>query len=243
MKIGTIVVNINNLGYTKACIDMLLSQFEKTEITLVDNGSSEKGTDDYLKELESRKEVTVIRNDHNKPLNWIWNEFAINSQTEYLCFLNNDVIIPNNFISHSCFVLDKEKDVGIVVHATNHPSYDLATTELKYVIPEGRFKQGWDFVIRKDVYEQIPEIFRFYCGDDFLFRKSYSKDKKVAFLLSSPMIHFQGKSTRFCNKKYVSGGDYLEYVKQGYERDGHIHHNPEYSFIKPRIKNIREIYD
>ena len=78
MKLSVLVVNINNLEYTKNCIlDLENQDSQDFDLTVVDQGSTELGTEEFLLYLES-KNIKVIRNGHNKPLNWIWNEFYRN---------------------------------------------------------------------------------------------------------------------------------------------------------------------
>ena len=42
---------------------------------------------------------------------------------EYLCYLNNDVIVSSNFIDDTINVLDNNKEIGVVIHVTNNTNY------------------------------------------------------------------------------------------------------------------------
>jgi cellulose synthase/poly-beta-1,6-N-acetylglucosamine synthase-like glycosyltransferase len=122
IMISVLVVNLNNLQFTKDCIQDLFDQDVSCLITLVDQASVEEGTKEYLDEI-GIKGVTVVRNTANEPLNHIWNWFAKTSETPYVCLLNNDVRLSPNFLSSAIEVFEREPQVGFVNHATNSKEY------------------------------------------------------------------------------------------------------------------------
>ena len=68
------IVNCNRLYYLKSCLESLIyctSDFDSKEIIVVDNASSEAGTEEYLLEKESEG-IRVIRQESRDPSN----EFA-----------------------------------------------------------------------------------------------------------------------------------------------------------------------
>lgn len=84
--------------------------------------------------------------------------------------MNNDVCIPYNFISDNIAVISKEKNAGIISHATNNLQFK-ATDILDYKIYDKTsnnflHRQGWDFTIRRDLYTKIPEEFTTFVGDN-----------------------------------------------------------------------------
>jgi len=64
--------------------------------------------------------LRIIGLEKEIALNIIWNEFKSMTKNPWLCFLNNDVCIPENFISDNIDVIHKEKNAGIINHATNN---------------------------------------------------------------------------------------------------------------------------
>jgi len=201
-KTGVIVINLNTLEYTKNCIQDLLKQNIPFDLTLVDQASAEPGINrifDWVKTVwDNRGSLTIIYNSMNEPLNQVWNNFAKDSLNEYLCYLNSDVRIPPNFIKDSEEVFTVEPSVSITVHSTNHPHWLAnASYELHYNIPKNqKIKQGWDFTVRRTDWEVIPSIFQIFYGDDFIFYKTLLKNKKTAYILNSPILHYQGMSQR-----------------------------------------------
>ncbi len=92
-------------------------------------------------------------------------------------------------------IFEREPEVGCVVHMTNTSKYEGNT--LSYVIPHTRFVQGWDFTLRREAYELIPDEFGMFGGDDYLFLSLYDNGWKVAVALSSPVIHYGKRSYQY----------------------------------------------
>lgn len=237
LTLHILVVNLNNLGFTRNCISDLLNQSDQDfKVTLIDQNSSEGGTQEYLDSIRNES-ITVIKNDINKPLNHVWNEFAKNAKEDLLCFLNNDVIISHNFVSDVLCVFENEENVGIAVHSTNHPHFNkVFDTPIYRVLAPFVFMQGWDFTIRRELFTPIPESIKIYCGDDFLFNSVYEQGFTLAYILSSPMIHLEGQSKKFMS---TSGVEDIEEFK----RLGHRHYlkvNQKYSKIKPQFSSFKK---
>ena len=236
MGLRVFVLNLNNLDYTKQCIDDLLSQDTLDfKITLIDQGSTEAGTSGFLHSLPV--EVDIELNAKNEPVNKVWNWCHENHSEELLCFLNNDVRIPNNFISDTIKVFEKEEKVGIVAHATNHPSYKHVLPTLNYaVVPKYVNMQGWDYTIRRECFTKIPSELKIYCGDDFLYHHMYEMGYNMAYVLSSPMIHYEGQSKKFMTTSGIE--DIYKFKSLGFKH--YLKINLAYSKIKPTFSKIIE---
>lgn len=235
LSLHILIVNLNNLEFTRSCINDLLNQDTKDfKITLIDQNSSETGTQEFLNTLNS-KGINVVLNVSNRPLNHVWNEFAANSTEDLLCFLNNDVVINSNFVSHLIEVFQCEPTVGIAVHSTNHPSFSAIHDKLIYrVVEPFKFMQGWDFTIRRDLYKPVPESIKIYCGDDYIFHNVYEQGYNLAYILSSPMIHLEGQSKKFMSTSGIE--DIEEFKRLGFEH--YLKVNFKYSRIKPTFKKL-----
>lgn len=237
ISLRVLVVNLNNLKYTKDCLNFLLKQnYNNFKITLVDQNSTENGTKEFLDKLSNAR-VEVVLNKTNKPLNHVWNWFVESYTEELLCFLNNDVIIPENFVSNTLDVFKKEKSVGIVVHSTNHREFQVQKNNLEYYIVD-RFKymQGWDYTIRRDLFSKIPIELNTYCGDDFIFNSVYEKGYDLAYCTSSPMIHFEGQSKKFMKTSGIE--DIIKFRSMGHKH--YLKINETYSKIKPHFNEIKK---
>ena len=217
MLIDIQVCNINNLAMTRDLVNDLLRQSFPFSLRIVDQNSSEKGTKEYLWSLRIHPQIRVLMNDSNVDLNRLWNDFYKTSKAQFLCFLNNDVRVPSNFVKDTIEILKKEPEVGCVVHVTNGPEYSI--DRLTYFISEIKFIQGWDFTVRREAYTLIPDDLKVFGGDDYIFSNFYLRGWKVAVALSSPILHHKAKS-----RKYYTGSREEEaqaYLKYGYERLPH----------------------
>ena len=204
-KISVLLVNLNNLDYTKQCLEDLLLQDIVFNLRLVDQNSSESGTKEFFDDFFTKHSngefygkidyLEISNTGFNKPLNHLWNDYVSESFTEFICLLNNDVKISPNFLSSSISVLEKEPSVGFVNHVTNNLTYSSWSDSLEYVIMETPYRQGWDPTFRKSSYSQIPENLNFFYGDDFIYSKLYESGYKGAYILNSPMIHFERSTT------------------------------------------------
>jgi len=238
--LNILVVNLNNIAYTNDCINDLLNQnYSSFKITLVDQNSSELGTKEYLDMLVSKfKQIDVVRNEVNTPLNHVWNWFYEKYDDEILCFLNNDVRISNNFVKDTIELFQKENNVGIAVHSTNHPNFSEEIPELRYeVMLNNIHMQGWDYAIRRDLFKPIPHALRTYCGDDFIFQNVYDSGYKMAYILSSPIIHYEGKSKEYLKENGML--DIHKFVDMGFKH--HLKPNLNISLIKPTFKEIKRL--
>ena len=193
MNISVLVVNLNNLQFTKDCVSDLMSQDCEFNLTIIDQNSSEEGTKEYFSTLPSN--IEFVQNESNTPLNHLWNWFVIKSNTPYICLLNNDVRIASNFLSSAIQVFEKEQNVGFINHVSNNKDYQEWSNELKYKVIELPYRQGWDLIFRKECYNQIPNELSFFYGDDYIYSKLYSSGMKGAYILNSPMIHFERSTT------------------------------------------------
>ena len=229
MKTHVLVVNRNNLALLIDCITDLQRQTVPFALTVVDNSSIEDGTKAYLNNLDAQ----VIFNKSNVPLNTLWNQFAKQAEEPYLCFLNNDVRLPRNFVEDSQSLLKHKRKIGITCHVTNNPSYDK-TGKLTYHLLSPNERQGWDFTIRKALYKPIPRTLQWFYGDDYLWHHVYKSGYEGAVLLSSPIIHYQGATSR----RHIKRGDVMAYRQLGMRKD--LMKKVSQSFIKPKFDVILE---
>jgi hypothetical protein len=258
VEFSILLVNLNNLEFTKNCLSDLLTQDIPFNLKIIDQKSTENGTlfffeefyNSYINGLFSKKinHLEIIKNNYNKPLNHIWNEFVDESLTEYICLLNNDVRLSPNFLSSSLKVLQKEPSVGFVNHVTNNLTYSAWSNSLEYMIMETPYRQGWDPIFRKSSYNQIPENLNFFYGDDFIYSKLYESGYKGAYILNSPMIHFERSTTiekggqRDCSDDgSVFHSLNLEHKNLTFNEDL-CRWKPEFNVITKKENNNREIF-
>ena len=116
MKLRVLVVNLDNIVYTRNCINNLLQQDHTNfNITVVDQNSKELGTTEYFDKLKKDNRLDVVINEINEPLNSVWNWFHNTYKEDLLCFLNNDVIIPRNFIGDTVEAFSSNDEIVLLV--------------------------------------------------------------------------------------------------------------------------------
>jgi len=203
------------------------------DILLVDNGSTECGTKEYFNKIQNER-IRIKLNNNNEGVNRVWDDFS-KENYEYLCFLNNDVRISKRFIQDTIEILDKEEKVGIVNHVTNNIKYQTTLDKLTYDVISVRYMQGWDFTIRKSLYTKIPDEIKIFCGDDWLFHNIFERGFLGAIAISSPIIHYQGKSKRITQ----TISDFKIYTQQ-LKNPHYLKCLLKYSNIKPSFQKIIE---
>ena len=165
VKISILLVNLNNLEYTKECLNDLLNQDIVFNLRLIDQNSSEFGTKEFFDEFFSRHQngdfygkinfLEVLNTGFNKPLNHLWNEYMNESLTDFVCLLNNDVKVSPNFLSSAVTILENEPKVGVVNHITNNIKFSSWSDSLNYIVMEIPYRQGWDPFFRKTNFNEI----------------------------------------------------------------------------------------
>lgn len=219
-KIHVLIINLNQLKYTKNLINCLLLQKCDFDLTIFDQHSNEDYTENYYKDLKNlwpKKNcfLNIIKNSVNAPINHIWNWFYKNTTNPYLAVLNNDIEICDNFLSNAEKIFTIEPICGLISHPTNIKKY-TKNENLNYdIIQDKIFLQGWDFIIKREAYKEIPNDLWIYGGDNYLFSEIIKNGYKQIYDLSSPIIHYRSKTIN-ANKNKIQ--KYLEKDHQIYNK-------------------------
>ncbi len=238
-RLRILIININNAEYTANCMADLRNQScQDFDILIVDNGSDPK-THNILNQFSDRAKIQF--NGKNLGVNPVWNQFAEQSKGyPFLCFLNNDVRLSKYFVADTLMAFEQNPKVGIVNHPTNHLNYQKSQPFHEFKKVFERYKQGWDFTMHRLLYVPIPDCLKIYCGDDWLFHKVFEAGYMGGFATSSPIVHFQGASTRYGNQVIQkNNSDFITFTEVMKEKH-YLRHLPQYSNIKPTFKDIIE---
>ena len=224
-KIHVLIPNLNQLSYTQNIVNCLLIQDSDFDLTIFDQHSQEKFTDRYyddLKRLWPRKncQLNIVKNSVNAPLNHVWNWFYKHTINPYIALLNNDIEICDNFISNAEKIFEKEPKCGIISHPTNIKEY-TKKNELEYdIIKSLPYLQGWDMIINRNAYKEIPDDLFIYAGDEYIYDQMVLENKyKQVYDISSPVLHYVSK-TIMSNRKEVEKilNNDLRIYRQKYKR-------------------------
>ena len=120
-KVSLIILTYNNLDYTRQCLESIFTKtiYPNYEIVVVDNASTD-GTPDYLRSVAaSHPNVRLVLNDENRGFASGNNQGVHASSGEYICFLNNDVIVTPGWLSGLLTHLS-DPSIGAVGPVTNY---------------------------------------------------------------------------------------------------------------------------
>ncbi|WP_057896496.1 glycosyltransferase family 2 protein [Liquorilactobacillus oeni] len=117
MKIAIILLNYNNSGDTVTCIHQLEKFVPFADIFLVDNNSTDGSKELFTKKYADVERIHLIINKFNSGYaggNNVGIRAAMKSGSDYICILNNDVVIKNDFLSCLIDILMNNTKVGLI---------------------------------------------------------------------------------------------------------------------------------
>ena len=122
VKASIIVLCFNGLeDVTRPCLDSIYrnTRVDDFELIVVDNASSD-GTADYLRQFEKmHPNIKIQLNEMNKGYAGGNNDGMQLAQGEYLVLLNNDTLVPPNWLDRLLFPLETDNSIGMVGPVTN----------------------------------------------------------------------------------------------------------------------------
>ena len=156
-----------------------LSDRKDVELIIIDNTNSD------FKDNDAR--ITVIKVKNNIFVNPAWNIGATLAKNNYICLLNDDISLNVNCLLNNFEKLvESDPDFGIIglyKHNFNIPSGDSNSDFDKLQLietTERGFGFGCMMILKKENYITIPDIFKVFFGDDYLyfFNKDLNHRKK-----------------------------------------------------------------
>lgn len=117
-KISIIIPSKNNKVYLSKCLQSILDKttYANYEILILDNGSSDPATVEYLKNIVCEKSGRITVIEYDKPFNYsAINNYAVTFATgTFLCFLNDDIeVITPDWLKEMVSIA-MQKKVGAV---------------------------------------------------------------------------------------------------------------------------------
>lgn len=158
--VSIIIITYNKLDLTKCCLRSIkLNTIIECEIIVVDNNSKD-GTQDYIKEklVDYCSNCKYIFNSENLGFAPAVNQGISIATGDYICLLNNDVIVKKNWISNMIKILKANEDVAIVgpmSQGTFYPQYIEDEKQLPHNIKYSNILYGFCMVFEKKLIEKI----------------------------------------------------------------------------------------
>lgn len=220
-KVFIIILNFNSFQDTKECLQSLQQiNYDNYEIVVVDNSSKDNS---YEKLKEEFGSYNIIRCNENLGYangNNLGIKYALERDADYICVLNNDVVVERDFLTKIIKIMVDRKDIGIAGPCIcNYEDKNIiqamgANINLYSGLTQGKYKNykysdipkrnilvdylgGACFICRREVFEKIgliPEnYFLFFEETEFCY-KAGKEGYKLICLYDSRIYH-KGSST------------------------------------------------
>lgn len=113
IEVSVCIANWNCRDLLRDCLASLLhrSQGVRLEVIVVDNASTDGAADMVAREFPQAR---LIRNTANRGFAAANNQAACQANGNYLLFLNNDTVVPENTLGHLAEFLEVNPDVAMV---------------------------------------------------------------------------------------------------------------------------------
>ena len=151
----SIIIPVKNLrDITQTCLESLDAYTENYELILIDDGSDDKDTIEYLNNVKKDK---LIRNE--KSVGWCKaiNQGLKEVKGDYVVFSNNDVVFTANWFEKMFAHFNKDKDLGVLGPTTNkvdgfqHIDYNKEGVDFQ----ETDILTFFNVMIKKEVIDKI----------------------------------------------------------------------------------------
>lgn len=172
-----VILNYNNYTDTVECVESLINSVPTTNIIIVDNNSSD-ASGLLLKEKFNKCVLLLLdTNDGYAAGNNVGITYAIKAGAEYICVLNNDVTLPENFVIEALKAFNECVDLDIIgplICEYSNPNYvQSAGAMMKLHIGRGFFLHMGELADECDLTGDQPD---YLSGACFVARKKVFTD-------------------------------------------------------------------
>jgi len=200
IKVSVITRVHNNREITKRCIESIQKNTRNIEYEhiVIDNGSTD-GTAEYLRGLD----FILISNEKNAGCAAALNQGIEKASGEYVCNVDNDVVVSENWLEPLVETAEQIHDAGIVSPGTREGRLDYdfekyaANYKRRMNSVVAREFGGWCMLIKRKMFElagNFSEEFNMYCEDtDFYMR--VKKAGYEAYRTGKSFVHHEGNVT------------------------------------------------
>ncbi len=209
----------NKKGLTQQCIESIFKNTNcQYRIIIIDNASNLPARE-YLEKLQASRpdKVSLIRNEQNSGFTKAVNQGIKNSSADYVCIVNNDIIVFDGWLDEMISVAEANPDIGIVNPSNNfgrkkpwnksYQQYALDRTAGR----QGEFVQtaapvGFCYLIKREVINKIGLW-------DERFNPGYFEDTEYAIRAQKA-----GYKSVFANGAFVFHFEHSSFKKRGFNK-------------------------
>jgi glycosyltransferase involved in cell wall biosynthesis len=194
--ITVVIPTYNQINYTNELFESINKNIIKPKrIILIDDC----GTDKVYKIVKKYKNlnITFIRHETNKGLNYSWNEGINLSTTPITSILNNDIVLNKYFFKK---IIDSYyiKDWTLICPFTvkTKKEIELSKDEILIFKEIGK-REGWCWTGKTSYLNKIlpiPSNLKMYFGDDYIFFR-IKNDKLPALKIMNNFVYHYGGAT------------------------------------------------
>ena len=201
--------------FTDHLVDVLIEDESVGEIIIIDNAPADFSYDN--------EKVVMLRQEENLYVNPSWNLGVEESCYDKFIILNDDIIIPYNFVFELESMLTPDKGViGIegasVIKVDNFSSKNITFLDRKIDLKPLK-KRSWGFGItlagHRKSYYKIPENIRIWYGDDYLVQKNNEYHKTNYIVDDLPIFTMMSATSDLEEFEDIKNIDHLMYDRFG----------------------------
>ncbi len=187
------------------------------------------GAREICSEINATHIYKVMKSSNGMPkLNHLFNEVRKNSRYSQLCYINADIILPNDFLKQTMSLLKFKKYLGIGnrydtdfhkrINFNNDDWWDIHIKEIKH---KGKWHQkgGADyFLFNKSIFLNMPDVYLGLPGsDNWLIWEARRNRIPVIDLTDSIMAIHQNHDYSHLDSQGASGKSGYKYYEYGNE--------------------------
>ena len=192
-------------------VDVLIEDKSVGEIIIIDNAHADFSYDN--------EKVFILRQEENLYVNPSWNLGIEESEYDKFIILNDDIIIPYNFISQLEYLLTEDKGIFGIDYASIIEVDEFSTENITFldrkITLKPLTKRDWGFGIviagHKESYHKIPENLRIWYGDDYLVQMNNEQGKVNYVIDDVPIFTMMSATSDLEEFKKVKDVDELMY--------------------------------
>lgn len=112
-----VILNYNNAIDTIKCVNLVEKFLTNVDVILVDNNSTDNSQEILMRTFHMDSQVDLVFSEKNTGYaggNNIGIKKALQKQADYICVLNNDVVIDNDFLQPLIEQLQNDDEIGVV---------------------------------------------------------------------------------------------------------------------------------
>lgn len=192
MKLDVIIPVLNLDFFTKQLLTNILDNtVQPDNIFIIDNGSNDN-TRDVCFYFSQYLPIIYLPQETNIGVNPSWNLGFSKTAANLISVLNNDIVISTRFFEKVKETFSNNPLCGIAVPNTIPLNSDIIENHhnnTETLID----REGWAFTIKKEIIDQsgpIPEEFKIFFGDDFLFKAAKDQGYECYKMIDNKIHHF-----------------------------------------------------